>query len=85
MDIYNNSIDLINNLLLKKLLKSGKQTKALKINKYLNLLSNNNNIFKKAILNLIVPINFKEKKLGSITYKIPYLIHYYKSINLALT
>lgn len=74
-----------NTLLLKKLLHSGKQSKALKIKKNLFTLLNNQILFKKAILKLVVPINFKIKKVGSIKYHIPQLIHYYKSINLAIT
>lgn len=77
---------LISFLLIKKLIKSGKQHKSIAINKHLLLLTkNNNNILTQAILKLIVPINFKIKKIGHIKYQIPILTHYYKSINLALT
>lgn len=70
-------------LLIKKLIKSGKQYKSIKIKKNLLLLTNNN-ILLYAILKLIVPITFKIKKIGHIKYQIPILTHYYKSINLAL-
>ena len=70
-------------LLIKKLIKSGKQYKSNKIKKNLLLLTNNN-ILLYAILKLIVPITFKIKKIGHIKYQIPILTHYYKSINLAL-
>lgn len=71
-------------LLIKKLIKSGNQYKSIYIQKYLLLLMNNNNILLYAILKLIIPINFNIKKIGYIKYQIPILIHYYKSINLAL-
>lgn len=71
-------------LLIKKLIKSGKQHKSLTIKNHLLLLTNNN-ILLHAILKLIVPITFKIKKIGYIKYQIPILIHYYKSIKLALT
>lgn len=70
--------------LIKKLIKSGKQHKSLSIKNHLLLLINNN-ILLYAILKLIVPITFKIKKIGYIKYQIPILIHYYKSIKLALT
>lgn len=69
-------------LLIKKLIKSGKQCKSIKIKN--NLLLLNNNILLYAILKLIIPITFKTKKIGHIKYQIPILTHYYKSINLAL-
>lgn len=72
-------------LLIKKLIKSGKQHKSLTIKNHLLLLVNNNNILLHTILKLIVPITFKIKKIGYIKYQIPILIHYYKSIKLALT
>lgn len=71
-------------LLIKKLIKSGKQHKSLTIKNHLLLLTNNN-ILLHTILKLIVPITFKIKKIGYIKYQIPILIHYYKSIKLALT
>ena len=76
---------LISFLLIKKLIKSGKQRKSMAINKHLLLLTKNNNILTKAILKLIIPVTFKTKKIGHIKYQIPILTHYYKSINLALT
>lgn len=79
---YINS-SLITLLLIKKCIKSGKQSKSISIKKHL-LLLNHNNILLSAILKLIVPITFKIKKLGHIKYNIPILTHYYKSINLAL-
>lgn len=75
---------LISFLLIKKLIKSGKQHKSINIKEHLILLTKNNNVLLHAILKLIVPINFKIKKIGHIKYQIPILIHYYKSINLAL-
>lgn len=71
-------------LLIKKLVKSGKQHKSIHIKNHL-LLLNNSNILVYAVLKLIIPITFKIKKIGYIKYQIPILIHYYKSINLALT
>ena len=70
-------------LLIKKFIKSGKQYKSINIKKNLLLLINKN-ILLYAVLKLIVPITFKIKKIGHIKYQIPILIHYYKSINLAL-
>ena len=70
-------------LLIKKLIKSGKQYKSINIKKNLLLLINKN-ILLYAVLKLIVPITFKIKKIGHIKYQIPILTHYYKSINLAL-
>lgn len=71
-------------LLIKKLIKSGKQSKSISIKKNLLFLTKNNNILLYAILKLIIPITFKIKKIGNIKYQIPSLTHYYKSINLAL-
>lgn len=70
-------------LLIKKLTKSGKQYKSIILKKnFLKIV--NNNILVYTILKLTVPIVFKIKKIGFIKYQIPILIHYYKSINLAL-
>lgn len=86
--IINNN-DIILNLLIQKLINSGKKNKALCIHNNFNLLLKKtlckNNILQQAVFNLIVPINFKSKKIGFVKYQIPYIIHYYKSINLALT
>ncbi len=71
-------------LLIKKIIKSGKQHKSFNIQNNLLLFTNNNKLLLAAILKLIVPINFKIKKIGYIKYQIPILAHYYKSINLAL-
>lgn len=75
---------LISLLLIKKLIKSGKQRKSISLKEHLLLLTKNNNILLYAILKLIVPVSFNIKKIGHIKYKIPVLIHYYRSINLAL-
>lgn len=82
MYFFNSS--LISLLLVKKLIKSGKQHKSILLNKYLLLLSKKNNILIRAILKLIVPVTFKTKKIGHIKYQIPILTHYYKSIKLAI-
>ena len=76
---------LIDTILIKKLLKSGKQTKSNYILSNLDILTKKNNLFQKAILHLLVPVEFKSKKVGSITYNIPILIHYLKSIHLAVS
>ena len=82
MYFFNSS--LISLFLIKKLLKSGKQHKAISLNKQLLLLIKGNDILLRAILKLIVPITFKTKKIGHIKYQIPILTHYYKSIKLAI-
>lgn len=82
MYFFNSS--LISLLLIKKLLKSGKQHKSISLNKQLLLLTKGNNIVLRAILKLIMPITFKTKKIGHIKYQIPIVTHYYKSIKLAI-
>lgn len=69
--------------LIKKLIRSGNQHKALQIKKFLVKIEKNRVILN-AISKLLVPFSFKNKKIGHITYSIPVNIHYYKSINLAL-
>lgn len=76
---------LINFILIKKLLKTGKQRNSISIKNNLLLLTYNNNLLQQAILKLLIPINFNVKKIGYIKYHIPVLIHYYKSICLALS
>jgi len=76
---------LINYMLLKKLIKSGKQSSSLTIQRNFTILMRGNNILKLAVLKLLVPVSFKIKKIGYIKYKLPILIHYYSSIKVALT
>ena len=82
MYFFNSS--LISLLLVKKLLKAGKQHKSISLNKQLLLLAERNNILLRALLKLMVPVTFKTTKIGHIKYQIPILTHYYRSIKLAI-
>lgn len=72
-------------LLIKKLIKSGKQRTSISLKQDFILLVRNTTILKQSILNLIVPIKFNFKKIGVIQYQIPVVTHYYNSLKLAIT